>query len=165
MTLLVEPSQSIRLVCLALLYLSNKFYWSGTSCPSTDRMDGKIVLITGCNSGIGKFTAIELARRGSTIYFAQSIENFRFPGARIIMACRDRDRAEEALKFISKQSSNRSIDIELVDLASLDSVRDFAKRIRSRYEKLDVLINNAGSSFSLLFREKKLSFDISFKAL
>jgi hypothetical protein len=51
-----------------LLYVSNKYYWSGTQCPSSDRMDGKTVIITGSNSGVGKYTAIELARRGKEIF-------------------------------------------------------------------------------------------------
>lgn len=50
-----------------ILYLSNKYHWSGTPCPSFDRMDGKIVVITGSNTGIGKYTAIALAKRGKKI--------------------------------------------------------------------------------------------------
>ncbi len=49
---------------LVVLYISNIYYWSGTKCPSSDRMDGKTVIITGSNTGIGKYSAIELARRG-----------------------------------------------------------------------------------------------------
>jgi hypothetical protein len=49
---------------LVILYVSNKYYWSGSWCPSSDRMDGKTVIITGSNTGVGKYTAIELARRG-----------------------------------------------------------------------------------------------------
>ena len=62
------------------------------------------------------------------------------------MACRDRSRAEEALKEISQLSGSRQIEIELIDLASLKSIRESAKRLRDRLPKLDVLINNAGRS-------------------
>lgn len=62
----------------------------------------------------------------------------------MILACRDRSRAEEALKDVCKLSGSKQVEIELVDLASLASVRDCAKRLRDRLTKLDVLINNAG---------------------
>lgn len=52
---------------LVVLYLSNIYYWSGGKCPSSDRIDGKTVIITGSNTGIGKYTAIELAKRGKKI--------------------------------------------------------------------------------------------------
>ena len=115
-------------------------------------MDGKIVIITGCNSGIGKYTAIELAKRGNLIIifadkrltFDKTFLLLTYPGARIIMACRDRSRAEEAMKEIRQLSNSHQIEIELVDLESLQSVRDCAKRLRDRLPRLDVLINNAG---------------------
>jgi NAD(P)-dependent dehydrogenase (short-subunit alcohol dehydrogenase family) len=91
-------------------------------------MDGKTVIITGSNTGIGKYTAIELARRG----------------AHVILACRDRKRAEEALKDICRLSGNKNVELEMLDLASLKSVRECSKRLRRRLTKLDVLINNAG---------------------
>ncbi|CAF3631557.1 unnamed protein product [Adineta steineri] len=111
-----------------ILYISNIYYWSGTRCPSFDRMDGKTVIITGSNSGVGKYTAIELAKRG----------------AHIILACRDRKRTEEALKEICKLSGSNNVEIEIVDLASLKSIEECAKRLCGRLSKLDVLINNAG---------------------
>ncbi|CAF0933023.1 unnamed protein product [Adineta steineri] len=114
--------------CLVILYISNIYYWSGTRCPSFDRMDGKTVIITGSNSGVGKYTAIELAKRG----------------AHIILACRDRKRTEEALKEICKLSGSNNVEIEIVDLASLKSIEECAKRLCGRLSKLDVLINNAG---------------------
>ncbi|CAF2404068.1 unnamed protein product [Rotaria sp. Silwood2] len=115
-------------IIMLVLYVSNKYYWSGTQCPSHDRMDGKTVVITGSNTGIGKYTAIELARRG----------------AHVILACRDRDRAQDALKDIRRISGNNNVEIEMLDLASLKSVRECAKQLRGRLIKLDVLINNAG---------------------
>jgi NAD(P)-dependent dehydrogenase (short-subunit alcohol dehydrogenase family) len=62
------------------------------------------------------------------------------------LACRDRRRAEEALKEICRLSGNNNVEIEMLDLTSLTSVRECAKRLRDRLSKLDVLINNAGES-------------------
>ncbi|CAF3799360.1 unnamed protein product [Adineta steineri] len=115
-------------ILIIILYISNIYYWSGTRCPSFDRMDGKTVMITGSNTGVGKYTAIELAKRG----------------AHVILACRDRKRTEEALKEICKLSGSNNVEIEIIDLASLKSVQECAKRLCGRLSKLDVLINNAG---------------------
>ncbi|CAF3701875.1 unnamed protein product [Adineta steineri] len=113
---------------LSLLYASKKLYWSGTRCPSKDRMDDKIVVITGSNTGIGKYTAIELAKRG----------------AHIILACRNQERAEAAKKEIQIKSNNNHIDIEILDTSSFQSVRECASRLKKRLPRIDVLINNAG---------------------
>ncbi|UJR20954.1 hypothetical protein I4U23_024061 [Adineta vaga] len=91
-------------------------------------MDGKTVVITGSNTGVGKYTAIELAKRG----------------AHVILACRDRKRTEEALKEICKLSGSDRVEMEMLDLSSLKSVRECAKRLYKKLTKLDVLINNAG---------------------
>ncbi|CAF1019489.1 unnamed protein product [Rotaria sordida] len=116
------------ILVLILLYASKKLYWSGTQCPSKDRMDDKIVVITGSNTGIGKSTAIELAKRG----------------ARIILACRNQQRAEEAKQEIQIKSNNNQIEIEILDTSSLQSVRECATRLRKHLPRIDVLINNAG---------------------
>ncbi len=66
------------------LYVANKLYFRGGICMDPGRLDEKLVVITGANSGIGKETTAELARRGATV----------------IMACRSIERAEEARKDI-----------------------------------------------------------------
>ena len=87
-----------------------------------------IVVITGANSGIGKATSIELARTG----------------AHIIMACRSKERGEEALQDVRDLSGNKSVELMICDLGSLKSIRDFCSGFKKKYKQLDVLINNAG---------------------
>lgn len=112
-------------------------------------MDGKTVIITGSNTGIGKYTAIELARRGRKGFENDQLEGFCL-GAHVILACRDRRRSEEALKDICRLSGRTDVEIELVDLASFKSIRQCAQRLRQRLTKLDVLINNAGKDISII---------------
>ncbi|XP_069116895.1 retinol dehydrogenase 12-like [Argopecten irradians] len=101
---------------------------AGGVCLSKKRLDGKTVIITGCNTGIGLETAKELSARG----------------ARVIMACRDLDRATKASETVKAFSGNNDVSIQRLDLASLDSVRKFAERMNEKEEKIDILINNAG---------------------
>jgi NAD(P)-dependent dehydrogenase (short-subunit alcohol dehydrogenase family) len=93
---------------------------------------GKICIITGSNSGIGKETAIALAMMG----------------AKIVMVVRDQERGEKARTEIVKQTRNDSVDLMICDLSSMDSIRHFAEEFKKKYDRLDVLINNAGASFS-----------------
>ncbi|XP_071439718.1 retinol dehydrogenase 14-like [Hetaerina americana] len=95
---------------------------------SQRRMDGKIVLVTGANSGIGKETARELARRG----------------AKVIMACRNMDTGKKAQDEIIKDTGNKSVILHNLDLSSMASVRKLAKEVCSSEQVLDVLIHNAG---------------------
>ena len=90
-------------------------------------MQNKHILITGGNSGIGKVTALELARRGATI----------------VLACRPGEKTDLALQEINTVSSVAAINLP-VNLASMQSVRDLARTYLSQYDRLDVLINNAG---------------------
>ncbi|MFI5164465.1 MAG: SDR family oxidoreductase [Bacteroidia bacterium] len=91
-------------------------------------MKNKIVLITGGNSGIGKATAIGLAKLGATV----------------IIACRSKEKGEKAVAEIKKASGNQNVELLLVDLASQKSVRAAAEEFKSRFKQLHVLINNAG---------------------
>uniref|UniRef100_A0A8C3AV64 Si:dkey-23o4.6 n=1 Tax=Cyclopterus lumpus TaxID=8103 RepID=A0A8C3AV64_CYCLU len=101
---------------------------AGGVCRCSARLDGKTVLITGANTGIGKETSRDLARRG----------------ARVVMACRDLSRAEQAAEEIRLSTGNGNVVIRHLDLGSVYSVRQFAKDFTDGEDRLDVLINNAG---------------------
>lgn len=90
-------------------------------------MDGKRVLITGGNSGIGIVTARELAKQG----------------AEVVLACRDSEKTSAALGVINAEAKIPAVNLP-VELASLQSVRDLAATFLDRYDRLDVLLNNAG---------------------
>ena len=95
-------------------------------------MEGKICIITGANSGIGKATAIGLAKMNATI----------------VMMCRSKERGEEAQKEIIELTGNKKMDLLLCDLSSQESIRKFVSEFKSKYQKLHVLINNAGVMLS-----------------
>ena len=103
-------------------------YIAGAACTSQAKLEGKTVIVTGSNTGIGKETALDLATRG----------------ARVIMACQNLRKAEEALKEIVQKSGNKNIVAKRLDLASLKSVREFAEDVNNNEARLDVLVNNAG---------------------
>lgn len=100
-------------------------------CRSTKRLDGKVVIVTGSNTGIGKYTALDLSRRG----------------AEVIMACRNVEKAETAAADIRKIAPEAKLKIMPLDLSSLDSVRSFCKDFLASYDSLHLLINNAGVMF------------------
>ena len=65
-------------------------------------------------------------------------------GANVILACRDRNKGEKAANEIILKSSNDKVELEILDLASLKSVKAFSERIKSKCKRLDILVNNAG---------------------
>jgi NAD(P)-dependent dehydrogenase (short-subunit alcohol dehydrogenase family) len=91
-------------------------------------MQGKICLVTGATSGIGKQTALGLARMSATV----------------VMVARDGERGEAVRDEIREQSRNQQVDLLLADLSSQQSVRQLAEQFRQQYTNLHVLINNAG---------------------
>ena len=90
-------------------------------------MSGKVCLVTGANSGIGKATALGLAEMGAVV----------------VMVCRDRAKGVAARDEIRSASGNDSAELLVADLASLDAVRRLAERFVEAHERLHVLINNA----------------------
>ncbi|XP_051541518.1 dehydrogenase/reductase SDR family member 13 isoform X2 [Myxocyprinus asiaticus] len=99
-----------------------------SKCQSTAKLHGKTVIVTGANTGIGRATALDLAGRG----------------ARVILACRDENRAQAAVTHIQKETGNKDVLYMHLDLASLLSVRTFVENFLKRESRLDILINNAG---------------------
>ncbi len=93
-----------------------------------DSAAGKVILVTGANSGIGKATARQLAERG----------------AHVVMVCRNPGRGEPALREVRAQSGNDTVELLTGDFESLDQVRALAEAFLQTHDRLDVLINNAG---------------------
>lgn len=91
-------------------------------------MHGKVCIVTGANSGIGKETALALAGMGATV----------------VLVCRSEARGTEALKDIKAQTGNDAVSLVVADFSSQQQVRDAAAAILERCDRLDVLVNNAG---------------------
>ncbi|OCT81271.1 retinol dehydrogenase 14 [Xenopus laevis] len=109
-------------------------------------MRGKTVIITGANCGIGKATAAELVKQE----------------ARVILACRDQGRAEEAAAELRREAGDRGeIVIKQLDLSSLQSVRRFCQEVLKEEPRLDVLINNAGI-FQCPYTKTEDGFEMQF---
>ena len=97
------------------------------------------VLVTGATDGLGKHVASALARRGATV----------------LVHGRSPERLEVTLEELQGQTSTQKVGSYLADLSSLAAVRDLAERILSEYDRLDVLVNNAG----IIVQERKESED------
>ncbi len=106
--------------------------------------DNQTVLVTGGSSGIGMATAAALAERG----------------ARVTITSRHANRGESAANAIAA-TTGKSVDVALVDLANLDSVRDFGIRFREEHEQIDELVNNAGNVFGSR-RETEDGYEMTF---
>lgn len=115
------------LLVIGLLLFLLRLWMQGPRVRSTARLDGKTVVITGANTGIGKVTALDLSKRG----------------AKVVMLCRNVEKAEEAAEEIRK-STEGEVVVHKLDLASLASVRECAEQLGNSLEKIDILINNAG---------------------
>lgn len=99
--------------------------WSLDDAPD---QTGRVAIVTGANTGLGYETALALARKG----------------AQVTLACRNRDKAEDGRRRITSQCSSAQVEVRMIDTGSLESVRDFSKSFQRDYDRLDLLINNAG---------------------
>jgi NAD(P)-dependent dehydrogenase (short-subunit alcohol dehydrogenase family) len=116
---------------MAASYVWNRpqFYKRKEEVAKDERdVTGQIIIVTGSNHGIGKQTALELAKRG----------------AQVVMACRDVKKAEAAKEDIRKEVPKAKLEIMRLDLGDSSSVREFSKIVHETFSHIDVLINNAG---------------------
>jgi NAD(P)-dependent dehydrogenase (short-subunit alcohol dehydrogenase family) len=95
-------------------------------------MQGKVVVVTGSNVGIGLETAVGAAALGATT----------------VLACRNRAKAEAAAREVTQRTWNDDVHVVSIDLADLASVRKAAEEVLSRWDRVDVLVNNAGGTWS-----------------
>ncbi|MDO6851728.1 oxidoreductase [Priestia megaterium] len=108
--------------------MSNQ-HWDATKIPD---QKGKVIIVTGSTSGIGK----------------EAVKVIAGKNAKVIMAVRNVDKGKEVVNVIKKKFKKADIDVRKLDLTNLNSIRAFANLIKEDYDRLDILINNAGIMFS-----------------
>lgn len=117
--------------------------WNTQNIPS---QKGKLFIVTGANSGLGLETTRELVKKD----------------AKVVMAVRNLEKGKTALNDIKKDVLNADLELMQVDLSDLNSIKEFAKTFKSKYDKLDVLINNAGVMMPVKRFETKQGFEGQF---
>ena len=110
--------------------------WNESNIPD---QSGKIFIVTGPTSGLGEETTRVLSRKNATV----------------IMAARNIKKAESVANEILAENKNAKIDIEELDLSSLESISLFSQSINKKYKTLDCLINNAGNYGLPLFKNER----------
>jgi NAD(P)-dependent dehydrogenase (short-subunit alcohol dehydrogenase family) len=108
-------------------------------------MQGKVVVVTGSNIGIGLETAVGVAAQGATT----------------VLACRNQAKAEAAAREVTQRTWNDDVHVVPLELADLASVRKAAEEVLARWDRLDVLVNNAGGTWSVR-RETAQGFEYTF---
>lgn len=116
---------------ILLIVIMRCFYFNRPYTQLTHSMIGKTIIVTGCNTGIGKETAIELIRQG----------------ARVIFACRDENKAQAVIDQIKPPLQKDLATFIKLDLSSFISIENFVEKFKTEFNKLDILINNAGAFF------------------
>lgn len=112
------------LLTLALL----KTYFNGNRCRLLRSLVGQVAIVTGGNTGIGRETALALAKQGATV----------------VIAARDHQKGYEAVAYVRNHSRNDKVEFVELDLSSKVAIEKFVEVVKSKYEKVDILVNNAG---------------------
>jgi hypothetical protein len=122
--------------------MADNKHWTTDSMPD---QTGTIAIVTGANSGLGYETTLALAGKG----------------ARVVMACRDTVKGTKASREIRSQVPNALLDVLELDLASLDSIRQFARAFQEDHRELHLLVNNAGI-MHIPYRQTADGFEMQF---
>lgn len=119
-----------ELFLVILEYVYERFYIliRGAEPLDEEYVEGKVVIVTGANSGLGKVAALEFAKRGCTV----------------IMACRNLEQGNTALEEIKGKTNSETLLLRELDLGDLASVRKFAGSIKQEFPAIHILVNNAG---------------------
>ncbi len=116
--------------------------WTSNNMPD---QSGKVVVVTGANSGLGYETSLALVQKG----------------AHVVLACRNMEKGETAVAQIRQQVPPASLELTTLDLADLASIRQFAAEFQANHDRLDVLINNAGI-MAIPYRQTADGFEMQF---
>ena len=117
--------------------------WTTADIPD---QSGKVILVTGANSGLGFGTSRVLARKG----------------AKVIMTARNMQKGEQAITDLKKLVPRADVELMQLDLADLNQVKEFTEKFNVQHQRLDVLINNAGVMMPIRRQETKQGFEIQF---
>ena len=99
--------------------------WTEKDIPD---LNGKVIIVTGANSGLGY----------------ENTKQFAKNGAYVIMACRNMESGRKALDKVKEKVPNGLVELMELDLGNLESIKSFAENFKEKFERLDVLLNNAG---------------------
>jgi len=117
--------------------------WTADEIPS---QQGKTILITGANSGLGLEATKVLSSKG----------------AHVVMTARNLKSGNEAISLIKKENANAKLDLMQLDLSDFASIHKFSEEFHHKYKQLDLLINNAGVMFPIKRELTKQKFEIQF---
>ena len=114
------------IIIFIFLFFLRKFFRGG-QCKVKHSMDGKVVIVTGASAGIGKESALDLVKHG----------------AQVILACRNEAKTKQAMKSLNEEEQ-KLIQFIYCDLSDFNSIIQFADKVRKGYNKIDIIMNNAG---------------------
>jgi NAD(P)-dependent dehydrogenase (short-subunit alcohol dehydrogenase family) len=125
------------------MFLGMSQNWTEANVPD---QSGRVAIVTGANTGLGFDTARVLAARG----------------ARVVLAVRDLGKGNDAARRIQQATPGAEVAVQRLDLGSLDSVREAAEELRSKHQRIDLLVNNAGVMYPSPRQSTADGFELQF---